>query len=243
MRIPAAARRRARLRAWVARTEREVRRAGGTLRLEAPHPVFFDGAPHVRAVPDGGAGGTWTLRLGRNVSLGRELSIDLDAGADNLLEIGDGTGFGFGGRLQLRGGASRSRPSTQGRDGVVLKSAGALEIGEWAVLSHGTMVHCTEAVTVGERVGIGERVSLIDSDHGADGSDVFYLDQPLRTAPVTLGRNVLVSANAVILRGSTVGPNAVVAAGAVLTGGRYPAGWIIAGVPARPLTSLPMTPP
>ena len=79
---------------------------------------------------------------------------------------------------------------------------------------------------------------MIDSDHGADGSDAFYLRQPLRVTPVRVESNVLVGANAVILRGTEIGANAVVAAGAVVAGGEHPPGWLIGGVPARPLKAL-----
>ncbi len=53
-----------------------------------------------------------------------------------------------------------------------------------------------------------------------------------------LGRNVAVSANCVLLRGTRIGENAVVAAGAVVNGGEYPADWLIGGLPARALRAL-----
>ena len=168
--------------------------------------------------------------------------LDVWAGADNLLALGDETVFGHAPRVQLRGGEIEIGAWTQIRDGVVLKCSGSLSVGEWVLLSHGAMIHCSEAVTVADRVGIAERVSLIDSDHGVDGSDVHYRAAPLRTTPVTVGRNALISANAVLLRGTTVGPNAVIGAGAVLTGGDYPGGWLIGGVPARPLRALGAAP-
>jgi len=228
----------ARFRAWAARLDLTLRRNGGRLALDAPHGATFDGPPLVKATMDGGPGGTLTLRLGRDVRLGRDMTLEVWAGADNSFEVGDGTYFGQACRLQLRGGAIRIRSSAQVRDFVGLKSSGELRVGERVVLGHGTMLHCTQGIDISDRVGLGERVSLIDSDHAADGSDVFYLDQPLRVTPVRLGPNVLVGANAVILRGSEIGANAVVAAGAVLSGGDYPGSWLIGGVPARPLKQL-----
>jgi acetyltransferase-like isoleucine patch superfamily enzyme len=41
-----------------------------------------------------------------------------------------------------------------------------------------------------------------------------------------------------ILRGSRVGCNAMIATGAVLTGGDYPERYLLAGVPATPLRPL-----
>jgi tetrahydrodipicolinate N-acetyltransferase len=121
---------------------------------------------------------------------------------------------------------------------VHLKSDGELRAGEWFLFAHGTVLHATEEVAIGDCVGLGERTSIIDSDHGADGGDEHWMRRPLRVTPVRLGRNVLVGANAVLLRGTEVGPNAVVAAGAVLTAGEYPGGWLIGGVPARAIKAL-----
>lgn len=51
-------------------------------------------------------------------------------------------------------------------------------------------------------------------------------------APIILGKNVWVGSNATILQGVTIGDNAVVAAGAVVTKD-VPADTIVGGVPAR----------
>lgn len=233
--------RRGRFAAWAARLRVELARNGGRLRLEAPHGARFDDPPLIKATHHGGGGGTLTLRLGEGVDLGRHTVLQVWAGADSVLELGDETVLGQGARLQLRGGSIRLGPRVQVRDVVVLKSDGELRAGEWVVFGHAAVVSATEAVTLEDFVGLGERVSVIDSDHGADGSDAFYLRRPLRVTPVRLGRNVLVGANAVVLRGAEVGPNAVVAAGAVLTGGEYPGGWLIGGIPARPLKDLRAT--
>jgi carbonic anhydrase/acetyltransferase-like protein (isoleucine patch superfamily) len=49
---------------------------------------------------------------------------------------------------------------------------------------------------------------------------------------------VLVSANAVVLRGADVGDNAVLAAGAIVGAGEHRGGWLHAGAPARPVRPL-----
>jgi 2,3,4,5-tetrahydropyridine-2-carboxylate N-succinyltransferase/tetrahydrodipicolinate N-acetyltransferase len=142
-------------------------------------------------------------------------------------------------RVQLRsGGTIRLGARVQVRDAVFVKSDGDLDAGDDVVLGHGTNVACTERVAIGARAGLGERVSVTDSDHAADGSDRWYLDQPLRTAPVAIGNNVLVSAGVTILRGAEIGPNAVVAAGAVVPAGDWPGAALLGGVPARVLKRL-----
>ena len=51
-------------------------------------------------------------------------------------------------------------------------------------------------------------------------------------APVRIGRNVWLGSGAIVLPGVTIGDDAVVAAGAVVTSD-VPAGALVAGVPAR----------
>ena len=78
----------------------------------------------------------------------------------------------------------------------------------------------------------------MDSDHTHHGDDRPFLAQPLKIAPVHIGANAFVCANAVITRGARIGANSVVGAGAVVGAGEHPAGWLVAGIPARPVRAL-----
>ncbi len=223
---------------WVALLRVQLRRRGARLIVDAPHGARLDGFPRVCVQPLGAGDATTTLRLGPGVSLGRCTQLDVWAGGTNRLELGDGAYLQRGVRLQLRSGAIALGPHAHVRDGAVLKSAGELRVGEEVTVSFGDVLACTERIEIGDFAGLGERVTITDSDHTHDGSDTHYLRQPLRVAPVRLGRNVLVSANAVILRGADVGDNAVIASGAVVGAGEHPAGWLLAGVPAQPVKAL-----
>ncbi len=229
---------RARFRVWAARLALALRRNGGRLALDAPHGAAFYEAPLIEATPDGGSGGTFTLRLGRDVRLGRRLVLELWAGADSRLEIGDRTRLWSDVRVQLRRGAVCVGSDVQVRDRVQLKADGLLTVGDHGVLGRDSLLHCSERIDVGSHVGMGERTSVIDSDHSPDGSERYYLDQPLRVTPVRVARNVLISANVVLLRGSRLGANSMVGAGSVVAAGDYPAGWLVAGIPARPRHAL-----
>jgi acetyltransferase-like isoleucine patch superfamily enzyme len=228
------ARHRMAFRLWTALLALRLRRGGARLSVDAPHGARMDTWPHV-SIGDGLR--SFTLRVGRGVKLGRATHLDLQAG-DNVLEIGDGAYLLHGVRLQLRDGSIRLGPHVNLRDGVVLKSQGELDIGAEVPVSYGGMIHCVERITIEARAGLAERVTVVDSDHTHDGTDAYFLDNPLKVAPVHIGANVFVCANAVITRGADIGANAVVAANAVVDAGEHPGGQLYAGAPARPIRAL-----
>jgi acetyltransferase-like isoleucine patch superfamily enzyme len=213
-----------------------VRRQGGSLRVEAPSGARLRGLPAV----DVAGPCRVVLRIGRDVDLGRNCTLDLRG--DGTIELGDEVRFGRGVRLQPRGGAIRIGAQTDIRDGVVLKSYGELVLGRRAILSHGCVVHCAEQVVLDDLVGFAEHATIVDSDHVPDGSDTYHQDARLETEPVRLERNVIAGAHVVILRGARVGANASIAAGAVVGRGDWPPGHLLGGVPARvikPLSAVP----
>ena len=83
-------------------------------------------------------------------------------------------------------------------------------------------------VTIGDCSQIGHNVVFATLNH--------YLEPDKRkfthAAPIVLGRNVWVGSNVIILQGVTIGDNAVIAAGAVVTRD-VPPNVIAGGVPAR----------
>lgn len=224
-----------RFRTWALVTAARLRRLGGRLVLEVAEVPRFLGLPRVEIL---GHPGTLTLRIGRDVRIGRDLVLDLVHGKDGVVELGDRVVLQNGVRLQPWGGAIRLATAAQVRDRCELKSAGELTIGERSICGRTTTLHCEERIALGAKVGLAERVTIIDSDHGFDGSDTYFMDQPVRADPVEIGENCFVATNAVVLRGTTIGRNSVVAAGAVVNGGAFPPTHVIGGTPARALKSL-----
>lgn len=83
-------------------------------------------------------------------------------------------------------------------------------------------------VTLGDGCQIGHNVVFATLNHGLSPEE-----RPITyPAPIVLERNVWVGSNATILQGVTIGENAVVAAGAVVTRD-VPANTIVGGVPAK----------
>lgn len=83
-------------------------------------------------------------------------------------------------------------------------------------------------VTLGDGCQIGHNVVFATLNHGIAPTD----RENTYPASIVLGKNVWVGSNATILQGVTIGDNAVVAAGAVVTKD-VPANTIVGGVPAK----------
>lgn len=88
-------------------------------------------------------------------------------------------------------------------------------------------------VTLGDGCQIGHGVVFATLDHGIAPEK----RKETFPAPIVLGRNVWVGANATILSGVTIGENAIVAAGAVVAKD-VPADTLVGGVPARPIRRI-----
>lgn len=124
--------------------------------------------------------------------------------------------------------------------GSAIRTGARLWVGEGAILrlerGSGIGARCTVNVASGVSVGAGTQISwevqLLDTDfHRITRPDGAVLPH---TAPITIGRHVLVGTGAMILKGVTLGDGAVVAAGSVVTKS-VEAGTIVGGNPAKPL--------
>jgi len=89
-------------------------------------------------------------------------------------------------------------------------------------------------VTIGEGCQIGHQVVFATLNHAIEPEK----RKSVIPAPIVLGRNVWVGSNATILQGVTIGDNAIVAAGAVVTK-NVGANQIVGGVPSRLIRSIP----
>ncbi|MEJ7786830.1 MAG: hypothetical protein WKF96_18670, partial [Solirubrobacteraceae bacterium] len=228
-----------RLRLWMLELRARLRRQGVRLESHVGAGVRFAGRPRLDLdLHDAKSSGSLLLQIGARSRIGRELVLDVRPGGDHVIELGEGCLLGDHVRLQLRGGTIRLGDNVNLRDFCELKSAGELSVGASAICGRNVTLHCVERVTLGAFVGLAERVTITDSDHAADGSDTWFMAQPVHVEPVLLGDNAFVATNGTVLRGARLGANVVVAAGAVVTGGDVPAGWLVAGVPAKAIKPL-----
>lgn len=93
-------------------------------------------------------------------------------------------------------------------------------------------------ITIGNRVLIGANVRIIDSDeHPLEPANRRYSKENIRAAPIVIEDDTFLGAEAIILKGVTVGQGSVVGAGSVVTRD-VPPYCVVAGNPARVIEYL-----
>jgi acetyltransferase-like isoleucine patch superfamily enzyme len=226
---------------WLMRLRLELHRNGGRLKVERWRGVRMAARPHIRATPlgeGGGVTGVTTLRLSPGVMIGYGVIVEIGARGDNLLEIGPASHIYEGVRLDLRDGAIRMAEGCLVHGNAVLKSDGELVLGRRVRVSYGSCLHCDERIELGDDTGLAELVSVLDSDHTADGGDTPFLSQPIESEPVVIESNVFLARGSAVLRGARVGRNSIVAANSVVLRGEYPPRSLLAGTPAKRVRGL-----
>ncbi|RYZ24384.1 MAG: sugar O-acetyltransferase [Chitinophagaceae bacterium] len=88
-------------------------------------------------------------------------------------------------------------------------------------------------ITIEDNVQIAPKVSLLTESHPLDPSE----RQSLIPKPIRIKKNAWIGANATILQGVTIGENAVVAAGSVVSKD-VPDNVVVAGIPARIIKNI-----
>ena len=87
-------------------------------------------------------------------------------------------------------------------------------------------------VTIGSHVNLAQGITITALNHNFSDGGQRIDQQGITTAQVTIGDDIWIGANAVVLPGVTIGAHSVVAAGAVVTKDVPPYS-LVAGVPAK----------
>ena len=105
-------------------------------------------------------------------------------------------------------------------------------IGDGVFMNYNCVLLDVCRITIGARVQIGPGVHIYTADHPRDPQERVAGTEMAK--PVTIGDNVWIGGQAVLLPGVTVGEDAIIGAGSVVTRD-VPAAATVAGNPARPL--------
>jgi GT2 family glycosyltransferase/acetyltransferase-like isoleucine patch superfamily enzyme len=186
------------------------------------------------------------LRLGAWIS-GAALTLDVDGSCELpidlrvemqrrpcVLRLGPDVRIQRGVVIRLWSGELLVGAGSEVRYGSCLTVKGRLELGPRSIVSRGVNVHADGAMTWGWGVAIAEGATIIDNAHTFDATRTHVLDRPVEVHDVTIEDLAFVGAGAYVSPGVTIGRGAVIAAGSIVRDD-VPAGWIAAGVPARPI--------
>ncbi len=110
-----------------------------------------------------------------------------------------------------------------------------IRVGARTFINFGLMALDVATITIGEDVLMGPNVQLLTPTHPLDPET--RRDKWEAALPITIGDNVWIGGVAVICPGVTIGADAVVGAGAVVTKDVAP-GMVVVGNPARVVRSV-----
>lgn len=89
-------------------------------------------------------------------------------------------------------------------------------VGNDVAFNYNCLITAKEKIVIGDGCEIGPGVLFYDHDHDVNGHSI--KEQLYKTEPIVIGKNVWIGANAIILRGTQIGDNCVVAAGTTVKG-------------------------
>ena len=90
---------------------------------------------------------------------------------------------------------------------------GELTVGDKCFFNQNVSITCKKKVVIGDRCQIANNVVIVDHDHAGSENWGSYVE-----TPVTIGNDVWIGANVVIMRGTTIGDKAVIGAGSIVKG-------------------------
>jgi acetyltransferase-like isoleucine patch superfamily enzyme len=103
-----------------------------------------------------------------------------------------------------------------------------ISVGKNVFINSGCRFQDQGGITIGDGALIGHNVVLATLNHDIDPRK----RSTMHPAPIVIGKNVWIGANATVVPGVIIGDGAVIAAGAVVTKD-VPANVIVGGVPAK----------
>lgn len=181
-------------------------------------------------------------RLTPTVFVGRQARIR----CAGRIQLHGYTSFGAGSYVDAlsREGVVLGHGFSMGRNASIectgtLRSLGkGLVTGDNVGIGSFSFLGCAGGVAIGANTILGNYVSMHAENHNYADPTVPVRLQGVNHKGIVVGRNCWIGAKATILDGAEIGDDCIVAAGAVVREGRYAAGSLLAGVPARVVKTL-----
>ena len=109
----------------------------------------------------------------------------------------------------------------------------SLVIGNYSGFS-GVSIFCSKSISIGDYVNCGGNVSIWDTDFHPMDYKLRRLNkmESIESKPISIGNDVFIGANSIILKGVTIGDKSIIGAGSIVTKD-IPCNEIWAGNPAK----------
>ena len=152
------------------------------------------------------------IRIGNDVVIDDNCLVDAKGSSNSGIQIGNGVFIG--------------------RNTILSCKNGDIEIGDRANIGFNCEIFSASRVRLGERTLMAAYCYLIGGDHDFRDASTSVLDQPRKSAGISLGAGAWLGAGVSVLDGVAIGSGAVIGAGAVVRES-VPENATAAGVPAR----------
>lgn len=162
--------------------------------------------------------------------------------------IGKEHGFGLTSRISLHEGANNKNVTLYDHSemfgSIIVSKYGLVIMHEWAKIGGGSVIEAVNKVEIGKDTAIGVNVTIRDNNshpispnyrrhmRHTPHDSIERSSTRSVSAPITIGENVWIGECSRICKGVTIGDNAIIAAGSVVTKD-VPANAIAAGNPAK----------
>lgn len=132
--------------------------------------------------------------------------------------------------IEVESGVALDRGVTLLASGDPLPHA-KIQVGSGTYINRNTFIDASLLVSIGCQSAIGPNCYITDHDHGTE-LDLPPLAQPLISKPTQIGDRVWLGANVTVLKGVTIGNDAIIGAGSIVTKD-IPERAIAVGAPAK----------
>lgn len=131
----------------------------------------------------------------------------------NLLYIDKTTMISVASKAKLNVGHNfRTRKNVE----INVRNNANINIGNNVFLNSGCIITAREKIQIGDNTIVGPYVLIYDNDHKITSGEIEH--NVYNTAPIIIGKNVWIGAGTIILRGTEIGDNSIIASGSIIKG-------------------------